>query len=257
MAGGMSAEYALPSVINAALKSGSNQFHGSAYEYLRNEKLQARNFFAARVPPLKRNQFGGTLGGKIIRDKLFFFGGYQGTRTRSNPPQTISYVPTAAALAGDFSTLESASCQSNQKPKTLIDPLTKKAFPGNKIDVTRFDPAAVKLVSFLPAAATPCGQVTYGIPQAQDEDQIIGKVDYVRSEKHSLFGRYFVADYRSPAFWNPNNILWTASPGNLERSHFRDAGACIAEYGSQSQRQSVITANTLLCTPPDRVPFGL
>src|SRR5216684_3020228 len=65
LSGGMSAEYALPSVINAALKSGSNSFHGGAYEYLRNEKLQARNFFSAGVPPLKRNQFGSTFGGPI------------------------------------------------------------------------------------------------------------------------------------------------------------------------------------------------
>src|SRR3981189_1245279 len=68
LAGGMSAEYALPSVINAALKSGSNSFHGSIYEFLRNEKLQARNFFAQSRTPLKRNQFGTTLGGPIKRN---------------------------------------------------------------------------------------------------------------------------------------------------------------------------------------------
>ncbi|MEJ7608194.1 MAG: hypothetical protein WKF37_18490 [Bryobacteraceae bacterium] len=68
MAGGMSAEYALPSIINAALKSGGNSFHGSAYEYIRNEKLEARNFFAQDRTPLKRNQFGATLGGPIKRN---------------------------------------------------------------------------------------------------------------------------------------------------------------------------------------------
>src|SRR5438105_14420345 len=74
LAGGMSAEYGLPSVINAALKSGSNSYHGSAYEFLRNEKIQALNFFSRTAPPLKRNQFGTTFGGPIKHDKIFFFG---------------------------------------------------------------------------------------------------------------------------------------------------------------------------------------
>jgi hypothetical protein len=81
LAGGMSAEYSLPSVINAALKSGSNRVHGSVYEYLRNEKIQARNFFAQSVPPLKRNQFGTTLGGPIKRDRIFIFGFSRGAFT--------------------------------------------------------------------------------------------------------------------------------------------------------------------------------
>jgi hypothetical protein len=97
----MSAEYALPSVINAALKSGSNQVHGSVYEYLRNEKIQARNFFAQSIPPLKRNQFGATFGGPIKRDRIFFFADYEGARTRQGT--TInSNVPSVTQLAGDF-----------------------------------------------------------------------------------------------------------------------------------------------------------
>src|SRR5438067_6544047 len=82
LSGGMSAEYALPSVINAALKSGSNSFHGSAYAYLRNEKLQARNFFSPNVPALKRNQFGSTLGGAIRIHRISLFGDHEGCRTR-------------------------------------------------------------------------------------------------------------------------------------------------------------------------------
>ncbi|MEP6540059.1 MAG: carboxypeptidase-like regulatory domain-containing protein, partial [Bryobacteraceae bacterium] len=101
LSGGMSAEYALPSVINAALKSGSNSFHGSAYEYLRNAKVQARNFFSPTVPPLKRNQFGSTFGGPIKKDAIFFFADYEGGRTRQGT--TInSVVPTTANLDGNF-----------------------------------------------------------------------------------------------------------------------------------------------------------
>ncbi len=202
--------------VNIVTKSGTNSFHGDLFEYIRNGDLNARNFFAPTHDSLKRNQFGGTLGGPILKDKLFFFGGYQGTRTRTSPPQTISYVPTAAVLEGDFSTLESSTCQS--KPRQLTNPVTKEKFAGNQIPVSMFDPAALKLVYYLPPAQNQCGQVTYGIPQAQDEDQYIGRIDYVRSDKHSMYARYFASDYRSPAFWNPHNILWTAIPGNLELS---------------------------------------
>jgi len=71
--------------VNAVVKSGTNDFHGSAFEFLRNGKLNARNFFATRRDTLKRNQFGGTFGGPIVKEKAFFFGGYQGTITRSDP----------------------------------------------------------------------------------------------------------------------------------------------------------------------------
>src|SRR5260370_14461711 len=109
-------------LVNVVTKSGTNSLHGDLFDYLRNGDLNAGNFCAPAHDSRKRNQFGGTIGDKIIRDKLFFFAGYQGTRTHTQPPQTISYVPTATALAGDFSTLTSADCQSSNKSKTLIDP---------------------------------------------------------------------------------------------------------------------------------------
>ena len=106
--------------MNVVTKSGSNSYHGDLFEFLRNGDVNARNFFAANHDSLKRNQFGGTLGGKIVRDKLFFFGGYQGTRTRQDPPQTTSYIPTAATLQGDFSTFDGAGCISSLKPSMLV-----------------------------------------------------------------------------------------------------------------------------------------
>jgi hypothetical protein len=96
-------------VVNVVTKSGTNQLHGDLFEFLRNGNVNARNFFGTAHDSLKRNQFGGGVGDKIIRDKLFFFGGFQLTRNRQNPPSTISYVPTAAALTGDYSVLESAN----------------------------------------------------------------------------------------------------------------------------------------------------
>ena len=211
-------------LVNVVTKSGTNSLHGDLFDYLRNGDLNARNFFAPAHDSLKRNQFGGTIGDKIIRDKLFFFAGYQGTRTHTQPPQTISYVPTATSLAGDFSTLTSAGCQSSNKSKTLIDPTTGVAFPNNQIPVSRFDPSALKVVGYLPAAQNGCGRVVYGIPQVNDEDQVIGRVDYVRSSKQTVFGRYYLNDYTTPAFWNPQNALWTANPGNYMRSQSATLG---------------------------------
>src|SRR3954447_7739244 len=107
---GVSAQYGLHpgGTVNIVTKSGTNALHGDIFEFLRNYDLNARQRGAATRDSLKRSQFGGVIGGKIIRDKLFFFAGYQGTRQRSNPSATIAHVPTAAALTGDFSVLEAA-----------------------------------------------------------------------------------------------------------------------------------------------------
>src|SRR5215510_841593 len=92
--------------VNVVTKSGSNAFHGNVFEFLRNGNTNARNFFAPIHDQLKRNQFGGTIGGPIIKDKLFFFGGFQGTVNRSAPPQSSTHIPTAAMINnGDFSGL--------------------------------------------------------------------------------------------------------------------------------------------------------
>ena len=139
-------------VVNAVTKSGTNDWHGSLFEFLRNGDVNARNFFAPVHDSLKRNQFGGTFGGRIIRDKLFFFGGFQGTFNRSNPPQSIAFVPTAAVLNGDFSVIDGPGCVSGGKGKTVVDPTTGLPFPNNQIPVGRFDPASLALTKYLPAA---------------------------------------------------------------------------------------------------------
>src|SRR5262249_20238123 len=94
-------------VVNIVTKSGTNEIHGDAFEFLRNGVTNARNFFAATRDSLKRNQFGGTLGAPIVKNKVFLFGGYQGTRVRTAPPTNTVFVPTPASLQGDFSVLES------------------------------------------------------------------------------------------------------------------------------------------------------
>lgn len=216
---GVSARYGLHpyAVVNAVTKSGTNKLHGSLFEFVRNGDFNARNFFAATQDTLRRNQFGGTLGGPILKDKLFVFGGYQGTRTRTAPPQTISFVNTAASLSGDFSTLESAACQSSHKAVTLIDPSNGAPFPNNFISPTRFSAPALGLAKLIPVSSDPCGQFTYAIPNPNNENQGVTRMDWLQSSRNTVYGRYFIADYDNPPFYT-NNILTTTRSGVEERS---------------------------------------
>jgi hypothetical protein len=163
---------------------------------------------------LKRNQYGGTVGGPIVRDRLFYFAGYQGTRTRQTPPDLIAFVPTAAMLAGDFTTFASAACQGRQVNLGA-------GFVGNRIDPARFSPAALKMAGFLPKTTDPCGQITYSQPDDRDEGQYVGRMDYQRGANHSVFGRYMASRDKKPsAFGKTGNILTTRNPkiDNLAQS---------------------------------------
>lgn len=209
-------------VVNAVTKSGTNSIHGDVFEFVRNGSMNARNFFAPRHDTLKRNQFGGVIGGPVIKDKLFFFGGYQGTRQRTDPPQTISYVPNADVLAGNFATIDlgtsSGGCVS-AGTKTLYDPTTSQPFANNQIPVSRFNAAAVKLATtYLPQSVDPCGKIVYGIRTTGDEGQYISRVDWVQNARHSVYGRYFMAQYINPPIYDGKNALTTTSPGNDERA---------------------------------------
>jgi hypothetical protein len=181
--GGQSASQGRGSQVSAVTKSGTNQFHGDAFEFVRNDLFNARQYFAVKNSTLKRNQFGGTFGGPIVQNKVFFFGGFQGTTTRQDPGNSISYVPTAAMMAGDFTAFSSAACNSKGAIK-LGGP-----FVNNKIDPKLFDPVAVKMVSYLPTTTDPCGQITYGAVNPINDKQWVTKIDYTLNEKHSIFGR--------------------------------------------------------------------
>ena len=119
-------------VVNIVTRSGTNEIHGDVFEFLRNGALNARNFFAPTHDSLNRNQFGGAAGGPVIKNKLFYFGTYQGTRVRSAAQGQIGFAPTAAERAGDFSGL---------LPRIqLKDPVTGALFPNNQIPASRFSP---------------------------------------------------------------------------------------------------------------------
>lgn len=225
--GGLSARSGLQAgaVVNVVTKSGTNALHGNLFEFVRNGNFNARNFFAAKQDSLRRNQFGGTVGGPIKRDKLFFFAGYQGTRERTAPPQLISYVPTPAVLRGDFSALASAACQSSGVARTIIDPNTKQPFQNSFIDPSRFVAPSLALLKFVPTSNDPCGKLTYSIPNPNDEFQIITREDYQVNSKLAIFGRVFIADYNNPPLFD-GNMLNTTRAGLQMRS-------TAAVFGSQ------------------------
>ncbi len=198
----MSAAYgnATGGIVNVVSKSGSDHIHGSAFEYLRNYSLDARNYFASSPDPLKQNQFGGSFGGPILKNKLFYFGSYQGTRTNTTNNGQLQFVPTMAERSGDFSSL---------LPSTqLVDPLTGEAFKGNQIPLERLSPVANYLLQHIPLPNGPGRQLTFnGSPLVQHTDEYIGKVDY-NVGKHHLSGRYFQIHFTVPIFAPPSsNIL--------------------------------------------------
>src|SRR5579871_6807768 len=178
--------------INMITKSGTNDMHGDLFEFIRNGDVNARNTFAAARDTLKRNQFGGVIGGAIIKNKLFYFGGYQGTILRTDPGTSVTVVPTKAMLAGDFTTFPAAGAAGCQaKPVTLGAP-----FVGNQLSPALISPITAKIAASFPTPADQkCGQVTYGFPQQSDEKMILTKVDYQKSDKHSLFARFFTGRY--------------------------------------------------------------
>ena len=208
--------------VSAVTRSGTNSVHGNLFEFVRDRRFNATDPFA-RIGPdgtrvddgLNRHQYGGTLGGPIVRDRLFFFGGYQGTRLRQQPSANIAYVPTPAMLAGDFTAFASTACQGRNV--TLSAP-----FVGNRVSPALFSPAALNLVRRLPSTTDPCGQITYTTSDDRDEGQAVGRLDFQLNQNHSLFGRYMMTFHQKPAPFaqDPGNVLTTGTPGldNLAQS---------------------------------------
>ncbi len=188
--------------INAVTKSGTNDFHGDLFEFVRNGILNARNAFALKRDELKRNQFGGVLGGPIVENKLFFFGGYQGTYERTTPTDQRSFVPTPRMLAGDFTVIASPACVSGGRQITLRAP-----FVDNRIDPTQLSVPAVNMVKRLPTPVDECGLVQYGRRTNSNEHIFIGKMDYALNDKHSLFGRVQSAHLLQPTNYDGVNLL--------------------------------------------------
>ena len=202
---GLQAQYGGHSAgaVNAITKAGTNDFHGDLFEFVRNGSFNARNAFAVTNDGLKRNQFGGTIGGPILKNKLFFFGGTQATTQRSRPSDNRAFVATPAMLAGDFTTVTSAACNT-RGAVTLRTP-----FENNKINPALFSPAALNLLKhkLFPTTSDPCGEVRFGRRSKVDEYITVGRADYQASEKHSLFGRYLEARRNQATNFDGADIL--------------------------------------------------
>ncbi len=220
-----SAEYGMNSggVVNIITRSGTNELHGAAFGFLRNAVFNARNFFSASRDQLKRGQYGGTIGGPVYipgvyngRDRTFFFFGTQRTTIRNLQGAQTAFVPTDANLAGDFSALLDAANPANSLKKVtpVLDPLTGQAFPGNRIPLSRFDPASVNVTSYLPRVGGD-GTVVYVKPIAQNFHEEVAKVDHSWGTQDRITGRYYDAKFFNQGIWNKANALTYTDQSNI------------------------------------------
>ena len=224
-------------LVNVVTKSGTNSFHGSAFEFIRNNYINATSFFNASKDTLKQHQYGGTFGGPVRiprlfdgRNKLFAFAAFQHQKTAQKAASQKAYVPTLANLAGDFSTTNplpgvTGGCNSGVQ---LYDPNTHVLLPGNKYNqpggptLPQWNPAALALIKQLPAIDTTnatsvnCGLVAYSIPNINFDNEFDTRVDYTIGSKDNLYVRYFLDSVQIPSFYSPTNILLTTQSGNPE-----------------------------------------
>ena len=199
---------------------------------MRNGDLNARNFFATQTDPLKRSQFGATLGGPIIKNKTFFFMEYQGTRITSNFGGQSAFVPSLANLGGDFSAYLSASNPSNPVGKAVVikDPLNGQPFPNNQIPLNRLDPASLKVAALLPQAGGN-GSVFYSKPDVENFDETMVRVDHAISNSDRVFVRYFWDRYDFSPVLENNNILIPTRPA----PHIPFQSNCVVKLTSSAQ----------------------
>src|SRR4051794_2178190 len=193
--------------VNIVTKSGTNEFHGTLFEFVRNGSFNARSFFAAQQDQLKRNQFGFAAGAPIRKDKLFIFGSYQKMILRDVVGGQVAFVPTAAQRNGDFSSISTV----------IRDPNNNTPFARNQIPVGRFDPVIRRLLAYIPNPATPDGRFVYSRPVAQDENQVVVKVDQYFTNSQRIFGRYLWSGFSWDGVGIPNSNILASFRGQTHR----------------------------------------
>ncbi|MBZ2184173.1 MAG: carboxypeptidase regulatory-like domain-containing protein [Bryobacter sp.] len=199
-------------VINMVTKSGTNEFRGVLFNFLRNDKLNTRNFFAAGKDPLRRNQFGGTLGGPIRlpgyngKDKSFFFVAYEGTRQRLGATSSSIVVPTQLERTGDFSQSTLRGARVIVAPPETVNAQNPQGqpFPNSVVPSSRIDPVARRFAEvFMPLPNRPGNIYAYNVSLPTEEDQVTIKLDHAFSDKNRTYFRMFFDDFRR----NQNNGL--------------------------------------------------
>ncbi len=206
-------------LVNVVTKSGTNEYHGTAFEFIRNNYIDATNFFSPTRDTLHQNQYGGVFGGPVLRSKLFAFAAFQHTKSDSATADTIDYVPTPAMLAGDFSVADGAGCNPTTGMIQLLNPQTGATLPNDQINATTyFNPIALQIAkNYLPVPTdTACGLYQFAIPNELSENQFVTRTDWTINQKHSAFGRYWRDTYQKPSFFNPANLLITGTSGAFE-----------------------------------------
>src|SRR4051812_25776290 len=189
-----SAEYghSTGGVVTMSTRAGSNAYHGTLFESLQNDALNARNFFATAKPPIRLNQFGGTLGGPAVRGRTFFFGTWERPRQLTSDA-VVSTVPTLANRQGDFSDLRNSAGQ----PVTIYDPATRQAFPGNVIPTGRIDPVALAALQYYPLPNQPgtsnnANNYVGNNSSSLDRDIIVARVDHQFRPNDLFTARYYI-----------------------------------------------------------------
>ena len=192
-------------VVNAVTRSGTNDLHGGAFTYLRDNTFNARNFFSPTKDFLKRKQYGGYAGGPIQHNKTFFFAGWQGTTLENVGTTLVQFAPTIDERNGNFNTC-GAACNA-----PIRDPLTGQPFPNNQIPVSRFDSAAVNVLKFIPLVG---GDGKVQVPRriGQDDNQIVAKVDQAISFNNQLSVRYFLDHFTNDPTYTEGNLLSYRNP---------------------------------------------
>ena len=204
--------------VTGVTRSGSNNFHGDAFDFVRNGDFNARNFFAPTRDTLKQNQFGGTIGGPVIKNKLFFFFGYQNTLTRQDPTANTAatFIPTPAMITGNFS-----ACPQDLSASVLagLPAAITSQIHNSIIPASLFDPASLKLASMLPVSNSACGNTGFGLVTDVNQNQYVGRGDWVTSSKNTLYARYIRTHFFRPASlqFTPSNLL-TTTQGELNDS---------------------------------------
>jgi hypothetical protein len=188
-------------MVNVVTRSGTNEFHGGAFEFVRNREFNARNFFAKDVDRLKRNQFGAFVGGPIIPNKMFFFFGWQQSQLRDVRTAQTAFAPTVDMKDGNF-----ATCGSSCDKAKITDPLSGEPFANKQVPVSRFDPAAVNVANHIPDVGGD-GFTTIPRPLNQHSNQFITRVDYMLTDNDRLSGRYFIDHFQNAGTFDPANLL--------------------------------------------------
>jgi hypothetical protein len=218
----ISAEYGQKAggVVNMVFKSGTNKFHGSAYEYVRNNALNAKNFFALTNDGLKRNQFGATLGGPIIRDKTFFFVSWQDTRVSQRPSASGAVVLSAAQKQGDLTgTLQEVHNPWDGITYNAIDPSNPNG-PRlrTQLPTASLDPVGQNMLKYLPLPNASGNHLTYQNQVKEKVPEYSIRIDHNFRAKDRIYGSWFRQNDETPIAAAKDNFL-TLSPGTQYRTH--------------------------------------